>query len=179
MKVKYSNIGEIAQAILVKAGIKKGDNILDFGCGTGTYSIPAAKIIGEDGKIFSVETDITAIKILNENIHIEDLANIEIVHTDGDIQILFQNDFFDFILLFDVLHHYYFTDSERENLLREIVRVSKPDAIISVYPEHMNADNLIIEMRTIGLKLIEKISGELIHYHEIERGTILNFCKHN
>lgn len=34
------------EEILKKIGIKKGQVILDFGCGVGNYTIPAAKIIG-------------------------------------------------------------------------------------------------------------------------------------
>ena len=35
------------EEILKKIGIKKGQVILDFGCGVGNYTIPAAKIIGK------------------------------------------------------------------------------------------------------------------------------------
>ena len=39
---------EIDGALFLKEiGLKKDDHILDFGCRHGTYSIPAAKIIGD------------------------------------------------------------------------------------------------------------------------------------
>jgi predicted methyltransferase len=31
-------------------GLKKGQVVLDFGCGEGHYSIPAAKVVGEKGR---------------------------------------------------------------------------------------------------------------------------------
>jgi cyclopropane fatty-acyl-phospholipid synthase-like methyltransferase len=37
---------ERCKEILEKVGVKEGQIILDFGCGSGNYTIPAAKIIG-------------------------------------------------------------------------------------------------------------------------------------
>lgn len=36
-------------------GIGKGDAIIDFGCGPGAYSIPAALLVGNDGLVVSVD----------------------------------------------------------------------------------------------------------------------------
>ena len=36
--------------VLKEVGIKKGHIILDFGCGAGTYCLPAAKIVGKRRK---------------------------------------------------------------------------------------------------------------------------------
>lgn len=33
--------------VLSELGVKAGQVILDFGCGSGTYTIPAAKLVGE------------------------------------------------------------------------------------------------------------------------------------
>lgn len=41
---------EEGEKVLKEIGIKKGNIILDFGCGAGTYSLPAAKIIGKRDK---------------------------------------------------------------------------------------------------------------------------------
>lgn len=36
---------------LQRIGIKSAQSVLDFGCGSGTYTIPVAKIVGEQGKV--------------------------------------------------------------------------------------------------------------------------------
>ena len=51
--------------ILKKAGIERGMTVLDFCCGSGTYTIPAAKIVGEEGKIYALDKDIEKGKVLN------------------------------------------------------------------------------------------------------------------
>ena len=37
--------------VLEKIGIRRDQIVLGFGCGPGTYSIPAAKIVGKQGKV--------------------------------------------------------------------------------------------------------------------------------
>jgi len=46
------------------------------------------------------------------------------------------------VLLYDVLHSYYFSPDERRKLLREVYRVLKPNALLSVYPEHVELEEV-------------------------------------
>jgi len=41
--------------ILKEVGIKPGFYILDYGCGSGGYTIPAAQMVGESGKIYALK----------------------------------------------------------------------------------------------------------------------------
>jgi len=43
--------------ILQRIGIKSGQSVLDFGCGSGTYTIPVAKIVGKQGKVYALDKD--------------------------------------------------------------------------------------------------------------------------
>ena len=36
-------------------GIKRGQTILDFGCGSGNYANPAALIVGRKGKVYALD----------------------------------------------------------------------------------------------------------------------------
>ena len=40
---------------LEKIGIKSGHIVLDYGAGPGVYSIPAAKLVGKSGKVYSAD----------------------------------------------------------------------------------------------------------------------------
>ncbi len=46
-----------AEEVLREIGIKEDEIILDFGCGSGTYTIPAAKLVGEKGLVYAVDKD--------------------------------------------------------------------------------------------------------------------------
>jgi ubiquinone/menaquinone biosynthesis C-methylase UbiE len=43
--------------MLLEIGINEGQSVLDFGCGSGTYSLPAAKLVGKKGRIYSVDVN--------------------------------------------------------------------------------------------------------------------------
>jgi ribosomal protein L11 methylase PrmA len=53
-----------AEKVLKDIGIEEGHVILDFGCGSGSYSIPAAKIVGKKGKIYALDKDEDALNDL-------------------------------------------------------------------------------------------------------------------
>lgn len=53
-----------ALEILRRIGIKRGQTVLDFGCGYGAYTIPVAKIVGEQGRVYALDKDKEALNAL-------------------------------------------------------------------------------------------------------------------
>ena len=49
--------------ILEKIGIRSGWNVLDYGAGPGSYSIPAAQLVGPTGKVYAADIHTLAISI--------------------------------------------------------------------------------------------------------------------
>lgn len=164
-------------------GLKPDRVVLDFGCGSGIYTIPAARIIGNLGKIYAVDYDAEVLTELQNRIASEcpPLTNIVITKTNGELNLNFQDEKFDFVLLYDILHQDYFTSKTRKILLKEIYRISKPDAIISLFPKHIDRNKLSQEMRYVDFYLDKKLSEKLIHGDEkgghFEQEYILNFRK--
>ena len=60
-------INEYIERHLQNYGIKENLSILDFGCGRGNYTIRAAQIVGENGKVYAIDEDKTK---LNSDISI-------------------------------------------------------------------------------------------------------------
>ncbi|MBN1222349.1 MAG: methyltransferase domain-containing protein, partial [Candidatus Aminicenantes bacterium] len=50
--------------ILEEIGLRKGERLLDLGCGSGHAAIAAASVAGEDGAVFAVDSDSSAIDSL-------------------------------------------------------------------------------------------------------------------
>ena len=40
---------------LIRLGLKQGDIVADIGCGIGYFTIPAANIVGDSGKVFAMD----------------------------------------------------------------------------------------------------------------------------
>jgi len=51
---------------LKNIGIEEGHRVLDFGCGNGVYSIPAARVAGRRGRVYVLDDDKNAIRELSE-----------------------------------------------------------------------------------------------------------------
>jgi ubiquinone/menaquinone biosynthesis C-methylase UbiE len=164
--------------ILQKAGIKRGKTVLDFGCGSGTYTIPAAKIAGEEGKVYALDKDKKVLDELMQKAESAGLENIKRIDTSGELKIPLQDESVDIVLLYDVFHSYYFSQvADRRNLLEEVYRVSKRDALISVWPKHMESEAKE-EIESANFYLEREYSWTLIHDDEdIEKGKVLNFRK--
>jgi ubiquinone/menaquinone biosynthesis C-methylase UbiE len=131
-------IEEAGEKFLKDIGIKRGQKVLDFGCGSGNYTIPAAKIAGEDGLVYALDKDKKTLDELIRKAESMGLKNIIRLDTAKESGIALDCESVDVILLCDVLHYYYFPQAEdRRRLLREVYRVLKPNALLSLCPTHL------------------------------------------
>jgi ubiquinone/menaquinone biosynthesis C-methylase UbiE len=166
---------EDGEKVLKEIGIKEGQVVLDFGCGSGIYSLATAKIIGAKGKIYALDKSKLELDELRRKAKSENLRNIEIVKTAGDPKIPLEDESIDMVLLYDVLHSYYFSVDERRKLLKEVYRVLKPDALLSVYPEHMELEEVKREIKETNFYFEVKYFKTIIHDDRYTNGHILNF----
>ena len=168
----------IAENVLKEVGIKSDQIVLDFGCGSGNYSIPIAKIVGERGRVYALDKDRWRLDKLMDRTESAGLKNIECIKTSGGLKLPLEDASVDVILFYDVLHSYYFTQAERKKLLEEANRISKPNAIISIYPKHMEPKELKKELENANFYLEKKYHKTLlVHDDNFEEGMILNFRK--
>ena len=52
---KFRDLLTSPTKFLEHTGIGPGWNVLDYGCGTGSYSIPAAQLVGPMGKVYAAD----------------------------------------------------------------------------------------------------------------------------
>jgi len=164
--------------MLQQIGIRRGHTVLDFGCGSGTYTIPAAKIVGEKGRVYAVDKDNEVLDGLTKKVELASLGNIVKMETSGKLEIELNNASIDVVLLFDVFHPYYFSEaSDRRKLLGEIYRIMKPTAFVSVWPKHMESE-AEDEIKEANFHLEKEFYETLIHDDkDLKEGRILNFRK--
>jgi ubiquinone/menaquinone biosynthesis C-methylase UbiE len=164
--------------LLKRIGVKRGQKVLDFGCGSGTYAIPAAKIVGDGGSVYALDKNRFVLNELMDETQSSGLNNISRIDTGGEPRIELADMSIDVVLLFDVLHSYYFPRAEdRRALLDEIHRIAKPDALILVYPKHMDA-NAKDEIEMANFHFENEHLGTLVHDNrDLEQGKVLIFTK--
>ncbi|MCD6391159.1 MAG: class I SAM-dependent methyltransferase [Dehalococcoidia bacterium] len=164
--------------MLQQIGIRRGHTVLDFGCGSGTYTVPVAKIVGEQGRVHALDKDKETLDELVQKAESAGLKNIKRMETSGKLEINLADESVDVVLLFDVFHSYYFPQAnDRRRLLDEIHRIMKPTAFVSVWPKHMESPAKD-EIESANFYLESEYTGALTHNnHDREKGQILNFKK--
>ena len=163
---------------LQRIGIKRGQTVLDFGCGLGPYTIPVAKIVGKQGKVYALDKDKNALDNLMKKAKLGHLKNIRRMATSGELRIELPDESVDVSLLFDVFHRYYFPQiDDRKMLMDEIYRITKTNGFVSVWPKHMESE-VRDEIEGANFYLEKEYRGTLIHDNkDIETGKVINFRK--
>ena len=175
------------EAFFRDLGIKGGQSILDFGCGAGHYTIPAAKAVGQGGIVYALDKDRSELSQLAKEAQSEGIDNIVPLETSGEIAISLAEESVDVVLLFDTLH--YMTADKRELLYGEVHRVLINDGQLLVYPKHVKSDQPLWNLRDMELAgLIEEIEiasfrlekqspKRLLHNYDYNEGVVLWFRK--
>ena len=107
-------------------GAKKGDTLLDFGCGFGFNTIPAAELVGKEGKVYALDIHPLAIEAVEKKIRKRGLKNVELILSNLSTGLADES--VDIILLYNVLPMI----KNVSALLKEMYRVIKTGGILSV-----------------------------------------------
>lgn len=126
--------------VLRKVGLRAGQTILDFGCGPGIFTIPAAEIAGENGAVIALDVRPQPLERVREKAMDAGLNNIRTVLVENsNLSIELPNESADVVLVFDMLH----TVTDKQGLLRKLQRVLKTDGFLSIFPMHLGTVTLL------------------------------------
>lgn len=126
---KFFNPPKILAMLCVNSNI---NDVAEFGCGYGTFTIPAAKVI--KGKVYAFDIDSEMIRLTNGEAKKLGLINVEAIQRDfmnegsglGDESV-------DYVMLFNILHL-----EEPLVLLKEAKRILAMDGKLGII--HWNYD---------------------------------------
>ncbi len=139
---KFRDIFLPRKNILAEVGIKSGFSILDYGCGTGSYTVAAAQLVGEAGKVYALDIHPLAVQQVQKIATKKRLANIETILSDCATGL--PDESMDVVLLYDILHDL----SKPDEVLSELHRVLKPNGILSFNDHHLKEEKEIMSRIT-------------------------------
>ena len=87
---------------LKEVGIKPGHQVLDYGCGPGSYIVPLVESVGDTGKVYALDAHPLAIKMVQGTILRKHLTNVEVIHSECATGL--PDNSLDVVLLYDTLH---------------------------------------------------------------------------
>jgi ubiquinone/menaquinone biosynthesis C-methylase UbiE len=169
------------EVYLKDIGIQKGQVVLDFGCGDGHYTIPAAKVVGKKGSVYALDKEKGALDKLIKRAKAEGLKNIKVKETKGELRINLQNNSLDAVLLYDVLH--YHNQEERRKIYAEVYRILKKGALLSVFPRHhkeemhLDLDQVRKEIEGAKFHFEGRFLKRLLHDDDYVKDNVFNFRK--
>ncbi|MFX1313552.1 MAG: class I SAM-dependent methyltransferase, partial [Promethearchaeota archaeon] len=85
------------------ADIKQGEIVLDYGCGSGSYTIATFEKVGPNGKVIAADIHPLALEKVRKKAEKIGYNNIEIIQTDCATGL--DDEYVDKVICFDVLHH--------------------------------------------------------------------------
>jgi SAM-dependent methyltransferase len=157
--------------VLRTIGIKLGDNVLDYGCGPGLFTIPCARIIGERGIVYALDVRDKALERVRESADSSRLSIVKtILQNPERITIPLQDNSLDVVYIFDVLHDI----KDKQDVLKEAHRVLKMTGFLSIFPMHWGDEPLFELVNDLGLfSLRDKFSPR----NSKSASSISNFVK--
>jgi len=131
--------------IVEEAHILRGDRVLDYGCGAGSYIPDVSSRVGKTGKVYALDAHPLSIKRIRSMTTSQRMANVETIHSDCKTGLPAES--IDIILLYDVFH--LLTDSE--SVLRELHRILKSNGNLSFSDHHLSHNDIVAGVTRSGL----------------------------
>ena len=109
------------ETLLRDLGLAEGMNLADIGCGPGFFTIPAARIVGEQGSVFAADIEGEMLSTVRSRASEAGLTNVHIVKTN-EREIPIAPGVCDIVLLAYIIHEV----EHRASFLHRAARLLKP-----------------------------------------------------
>lgn len=116
--------------ILSGADIRPGQVVLEVGCGTGYFTLPAARLIGEQGCLVAMDVLPESVELVSKKVQLANLSNVRVVKGDA-LDTGLDAERFDTVLLFGIIPA---PMLPLTRLLPEMHRVLKVEGSLAVWP---------------------------------------------
>lgn len=139
-------------SVLDEFGIQRGQTVVDYGCGPGSYLRRASELVGPEGRVLAVDIHELAIKAVMKRIDKEQLNNVTPVRADGERSSL-PDETADVVYAQDMFHMV----REPEVFLKELNRICKDKGLLYVDNGHQSRERARSKIRSSGAwKIVEE-----------------------
>jgi ubiquinone/menaquinone biosynthesis C-methylase UbiE len=127
-RLRYRFFGPMK--IIQGAEIRQGQKVLEVGCGTGFFTIPAARLIGDRGCLVAMDMLPISVETVDRKVQTSNLKNVRVVKGDA-LNTQLEAESMDAIMIFGVIPA---PMIPMDKLLIEMYRILKPGGTMAVWP---------------------------------------------
>lgn len=127
-RLRYRFFGPLN--ILKGADLLPGQSVLEVGCGTGYFTIPAARLIGDQGCLIAMDVVSESAELVSNKVQAANLKNVRVIKGDA-MNTGLDAESFHMALLFGVIPA---PMLPLDRLLPEMQRVLKVEGTLAVWP---------------------------------------------
>lgn len=127
LRFRYRGVADT----LALFGITAGVTVLDLGCGTGVFTIPAARMVGDQGRVIAVDIQQPLLEVARQRSIEAGVAERCVFHHAGAYRLPLENQSVDVALCIATLGEV----PDRLHALLELFRVIKPGGRLSISEE--------------------------------------------
>jgi ubiquinone/menaquinone biosynthesis C-methylase UbiE len=131
-------------------GIKKGQSVIDYGCGPARYTRRIVNAIGDKGQLIATDIHPLAIQCVERKIKRYRFTNAHAVLSKG-YSCPVNDNMADVVLALDMFHMIQDTNA----LLKELARLVKPSGVVIIEDGHQPREQTKAKIRESGLFAIE------------------------
>ena len=111
------------------ADIQPGQTVLEVGCGSGFFTVPAAQLIGHQGSLVAMDVSSEYVERVSKKVQAANLRKVRVVKGDA-LDTGLDAESMDAVLLFGVIP---FPTLPLNRLLPEMHRVLTPEGVLAVW----------------------------------------------
>ena len=152
-------------SLLDEFGIARGQTVVDYGCGPGSYLKRVSELVGPEGRVWAVDIHELAIKAVRRQIDKEQMSNVTAVQADG-MRSSLPNETADLIYALDMFHMV----SSPKEFLRELNRICKSKGSLFIDNGHQSRDEARLKLRSSGMWEIVEEKKRYLKCSPVKKG---------
>ena len=117
---------------LLSIGLRRGMRLADLGCGYGTFTIPAAQLVGKRGSVYSIDIDRKMVEKVRKKARELKLTNLHAsvgdILTIDEKKLRIPRQSLDIVLLANIIHG----TRRKVHLLNSLRRILRPSGSVAI-----------------------------------------------
>lgn len=154
--------------------IRQGWIIADLGCGSGYFTIPLARAVGNQGKVYAIDVLPAVLELIRGQARLQGLFNIKTIRANAETfhGTTINDNTADMVILSNIL----FQSNKKLDIIKEALRILKPDGNLVLIEWNKNTsfgppanqrvkrEYLKKTAAELGLEFIKEFDAGMYHY---------------